>query len=107
MGALVGDINLEPCTKRLQQPIDGIHLAEIMYADHELIFGANAHCIKVLLHYTLLKDIRNSMGLSSIMKNAPIFLPTNVYHQVGSPPVDQLQANSSKENVPLFISAAY
>ena len=37
-------------TPRQQQPINDIHFAEMLYADDTLIFGANTHCINVLLH---------------------------------------------------------
>ena len=50
MGALFSDIKTELCTKRQQEPIDGIGFAEVLYADDTLIFGANTHCINVLLH---------------------------------------------------------
>ena len=50
MGALFSDLKRELCTKRQQEPIDGIHFAEVLYADDTLIFGANTHCINVLLH---------------------------------------------------------
>ena len=50
MDALFSDIKVELCTKRQQEPIDGVHFAEILYADDTLIFGANTHCINVLLH---------------------------------------------------------
>ena len=50
MGALFSDIKVELCTKRQQQPIDGFHFAAILYADDTLIFGANTHCMNVLLH---------------------------------------------------------
>ena len=50
MGALFTDIKAELNTPRQKQPIDGIHFSEILYADDTLIFGANTHCIIVLLH---------------------------------------------------------
>ena len=50
MGALFADLKQELNTPRQQQPINGIHFAEILYTDDTLIFGANTHCINVLLH---------------------------------------------------------
>lgn len=50
MGALFSDLKKELCTKRQQEPIDGIHFSEVLYADDTLTFGANTHCINVLLH---------------------------------------------------------
>ena len=50
MGALFADLKQEINTPRQQQPINCIHFAEILYADDTLIFGANTHCINVLLH---------------------------------------------------------
>ena len=50
MGALLSDIKVELNTPRQHQPIDGIYFSEILYADDTLIFGANTHCVNVLLH---------------------------------------------------------
>ena len=50
MGALFADLKRELCTKRQQEPIDGIYFAEVLYADDTLIFGASTQCINELLH---------------------------------------------------------
>ena len=49
IGAMFADLK-KLCTRRQQEPIDGIHFAEVLYADDTLIFGANTHCTNVLLH---------------------------------------------------------
>ena len=50
MAAMFADLKKELCIRRQQEPIDGIHFAEVLYADGTPIFGANTHCINVLLH---------------------------------------------------------
>ena len=50
MGALFSDLKVELCTPRQQEPIDGIHFSEVLFADDTLIFGAGTRCINVLLH---------------------------------------------------------
>ena len=44
------DIKSELNTPKQRQPFDGISFTEILFADDTLIFGANTHCINVLLH---------------------------------------------------------
>ena len=50
MGALFADVKAELNTPGQQQPTDGIHFAEILFADDTLICGANTHCVNVILH---------------------------------------------------------
>lgn len=50
MGAMFADIKRELNTPKQRMPIQGIPFAEILYADDTLIFGANTHCINILLH---------------------------------------------------------
>ena len=50
MSAMFTDIKSELNTPKQRQPFDGISFAEILFADDTLIFGANTHCINVLLH---------------------------------------------------------
>ena len=50
MSAMFTDIKSELNTHKQRQPFDGISFTEILFADDTLIFGANTHCINVLLH---------------------------------------------------------
>ena len=50
MSAMFTDIKSELNTPKQRQPFDGISFTEILFADDTLIFGANTHCINVLLH---------------------------------------------------------
>ena len=50
MAALFLDVRRELSTPRQLQPLDGIFFSQVLYADDTLIFGANTHCINILLH---------------------------------------------------------
>ena len=85
MGALFADVKAELNTPRQQQPIDGIHFSEILFADDTLIFGANTHCVNVLLHaiekhsaYSgLVLNYGNCVNLTANQKQSSVrFSPT-------------------------------
>jgi hypothetical protein len=58
VGALFSDLKVELCTPCQIEPIDGIYISEVLFADDTLISEAQVHAASTYC-YMQLKDILN------------------------------------------------